>query len=50
MPTAFDSTGDIGGMSFDPTGDLERQASEVAELCARKLDTTPAEQLQTSLL
>jgi hypothetical protein len=50
MPTAFDSTGDIGGMSFDPTGDLDRQASEVAELSARKLDTTPAELLQTSLL
>ncbi len=48
MPTAFDTTGDIGGMTFDPEGDLDRQAVDVAELCARKLDAMiPA---QTSLL
>jgi hypothetical protein len=48
MPTAFDTTGDIGGVVFDPEGDLDRQAADIAELCARKLDDfAPA---QTSLL
>jgi hypothetical protein len=46
MPTAFDTTGAIGGTSFDPTGDLDRQASEIAELCARKLEEAHFEQLQ----
>lgn len=51
MPTAFDTTGDIGGATFDPDGDIDRQAAEIAELCARKLDATaPGEPLQTSLL
>ena len=48
MPTAFDATGDIGGVAFDPEGDLDHQAAEIAELCARKLvDIGTA---QTSLL
>jgi hypothetical protein len=38
MPTAFDTTAGIGGVTFDPDGDLDRQAAEIAELCARKLD------------
>lgn len=37
-PTAFDTTGEIGGAFFDPAGDLDGQAAEIAELCARKLD------------
>ena len=46
-PTAFDTTRDIGGASYDPDGDLDLQAKHIAELCARKLDAVAA---QTSLL
>jgi hypothetical protein len=46
-PTAFDVTRDIGGTTFDPAGDLDRQAPEIAELCARKMDELGA---QTSML
>jgi hypothetical protein len=42
MPTAFDVTRDIGGATFDPDGDLDKQAAELAELCARKLESAPA--------
>ena len=40
-PTAFDETANIGGATFEPTGDLDVQAAEIAELCGRKLDTEP---------
>jgi len=43
-PTAFDVTADIGGKTFDPGGELDRQAAEIAELCARKLDAAEPEQ------
>jgi hypothetical protein len=46
MPTAFDKTGDIGGATFDPAGDLDRQASEIAELCAKKLEERFFQDLQ----
>ena len=49
-PTAFDTTGDIGGAMFEPGGDLDRQAGEIAELCARKLDAaTPVGQTKLIL-
>jgi hypothetical protein len=52
LPTAFDSTGGIGGITFDPEGDLDRQAADAAELCARKLDDILSAQVegQASLL
>jgi hypothetical protein len=50
LPTAFDLTSDIGGTTFDPDGDLDRQAADVGELCARKLDSTSVVSGQTSLL
>jgi hypothetical protein len=37
-PTAFDTTGEIGGAVFDPAGDVDREAAYIADLCARKLD------------
>jgi hypothetical protein len=46
-PTAFDATQDVGGMTFDPAGDLEAQATDIAELCSRKCAETNG---QTSLL
>lgn len=47
-PTPFDTTSDIGGATFDPAGDLDRQAADIAELCARKLDAGDP-QVQTVL-
>ncbi|HZE15969.1 MAG TPA: hypothetical protein VE197_09825, partial [Mycobacterium sp.] len=41
MPTAFDTTAGIGGATFDPHGDLDAQAREIAEMLARKLDSAP---------
>ena len=38
MPSAFDRTAGIGGATFDPNGDVDAQAREIADLCARKLD------------
>jgi hypothetical protein len=38
MPSAFDTTAGIGGATFDPNGDVDAQAREIADLCARKLD------------
>jgi hypothetical protein len=46
-PTAFDKTQDIGGIRYDPAGDLDQQAEEVAELCSRKISEPDG---QTSLL
>jgi hypothetical protein len=47
MPSAFDTTSGVGGATFDPAGDLDKQASEIAELCARKMDELG---MQTSML
>jgi hypothetical protein len=41
MPTTFDMTAGVGGERFDPNGDLDEQARRIAEVCARKLDSTP---------
>jgi hypothetical protein len=50
-PTAFDTTKDVGGAFYDPGDDLDRQAAELAEACARKLDEMPeTTPIQTSLL
>ena len=38
MPSAFDRTAGIGGATFDPNGDVDAQAREIADLCALKLD------------
>jgi hypothetical protein len=46
-PTAFDTTRDIGGMTFDPHDDLDAQARAISEVCGRKLEDTAG---QTSLL
>lgn len=35
-PTAFDRTRDIGGLFYDPAGDIDEQARKHAEICARK--------------
>ena len=37
-PTAFDRTADIGGLRYDPDGDLDDQARKIASICARKHD------------
>jgi hypothetical protein len=31
----------VGGERFDRDGDLDGQARRIAEICARKLDSTP---------
>lgn len=49
-PTAFDTTRDIGGATFDPDGDLDKQAGQIAGLCARKLDDAAVQPAQTSML
>lgn len=36
-PTAFDTTANIGGRSFDPDGNLAEQATTLASLCEKKL-------------
>jgi hypothetical protein len=46
LPTAYDKTAGIGGATFDPAGDLDSQAAEIAELCARKLDEAHFDRLQ----
>jgi hypothetical protein len=40
MPTAFDMTAGIGGARFDPDGDIDDQAREIADTCGRKLDAS----------
>jgi hypothetical protein len=37
-PTAFDSTADVGGATFDPHSNLEEEAKRIADLLSRKLD------------
>ena len=39
IPTAFDTTAGMGGATFEPHGDLDAQAREIAEILARKLDS-----------
>ncbi len=34
---AFDSTRDIGGLKYDPSGDLNQQAAEAADVISKKL-------------
>jgi hypothetical protein len=35
-PTAFDRTRDIGGLTYDPAGDIDEQARALAKTCAGK--------------
>jgi hypothetical protein len=48
-PSAFDLTANIGGATFDPNGDLDAQARDIADLCGRKLDDVSGGQAQTKL-
>jgi hypothetical protein len=36
-PGAFDESGRVGGITFDPSGDVERQIAEIVALFSRKL-------------
>ena len=35
-PSAFDRTRDIGALRYDPAGDLDEQAREIAKICSAK--------------
>lgn len=46
-PTAFDKTAEIGGLRYDPDGELGGQAKRIAEACSRKLDELRSESAST---
>ena len=36
-PGMFDNTGNIGGMGFDPSGDVEKQLDDIAATLVKKM-------------
>jgi hypothetical protein len=48
-PTAFDRTRDIGGLQYDPSGDLDDQARKIAKVCAGKHEEIMQDQRQLTL-